>query len=236
MKKSFVYTSLIMVVSTAIVSVIFSILYYLADTYIVDPQLLVKVSYYAKRTFDLIAVFTGYAVIIYAYARYKAMDALYSIGIFGISVFISLAYQILGVCITEKITDVSNIITTIYLSIGSCVVSQLLPAILVAFLTYKLTKDGARRISTFISWKNPIHRCMIITTLAVFGVNIISHLGFNVLPFLITNNFYIYESDFWSIMGSMLEYIIFYILVQYCVYILGYIICYKFGEKETVKK
>ncbi|MBQ7907669.1 MAG: hypothetical protein IJ309_06830 [Clostridia bacterium] len=236
MKKSFVYTSLIMVTSTALLSVIFSILYYFADNYIVDPVWVKTVAYYAKRVFDLFAVFTGYAIIIYAYARYKAMDAIYSIGIFGISVFISLLYQVIGVCVSEQLTDVNNVLTTIYLSIGSCIVSQLLPALLVAFLTYKLTKDGARRISSFISWKNPIHRCMIITTLSVFGVNIISHLGFNILPFLITNNFYIYESDFWSIMGSLLEYVIFYILLQYCVYILGYIICYKFGEKETTEK
>ena len=236
MRKKFIYTALIMVCSTALVSVLFSILYYLADNYLVEPIWLVKVTYYVKRTFDLLAVFTGYSIIVYAYSRYQARDAIYSIAIFGVSIFISYVYQVIGACVDQGQVDVDFVIYSIYFSLGSCIISQLLPGVLVAFLTYMLTKSGARRLESFISWKNPIHRCMIITTLVIFGINIISHLGFNIFPFLIENNWSIYEYEFWDIIISIVDYTAYYLVFQYCIYVAGYALCYKLTEDHVRPK
>ena len=236
MRKNFVKSSILMVTVTAVLSVIFAILFYLADNYLVDPLWLVKVSYYAKRTFDLLAVFTGYSIIIYAYSRYQAKDAIYSLGIFGISVFISYVYQVVGACIDQGQVDLDFVIYSIYFSLGSCVISQLLPGVLVAFLTYKLTKQGAKRLDSFISWRNPIHKCMIITTLVIFGINMATHLGFNVLPFLIEHDWSIYEYEFWDIILTLVDYTAYYVLVQYSVYVLGYYLCYRYGENHVLPK
>ena len=236
MRKKFIKSSILMVTITAVLSVIFAILYYLADNYLVEPVWLIKVAYYAKRTFDLLAVFTGYAIIMYAYSRYQARDAIYSIGIFGISVFISYLYQVIGACIDQGQVDIDFVIYSIYFSLGSCVISQLLPGVLVAFLTYKLTEKGARRLTSFISWKNPIHRCMIITTLVIFGINLFAHLGFNIFPFLIENNWSIYQWQFWDIILTLVDYTAYYLIVQYSIYALGYFLCYRYGEDHVTSK
>ena len=244
MKRKFVKLSILMVSITALLSVGASIFYYCADTYSDQGSVLPLIAQYVKMLFDVIAVFTGYGVVIYAFSRYQANKAIYSIAIFGISVLISHIYSVVATSITtwedivnavdtngDTIPVVRSIVTLIYTSLGNCVVSQLLPCVLVAFLTFMLTKDGARRLNSFISWKNPIHRSMIITTLVIFGINILSLVCIDIIPFAYERDFLLYEYEIWErVVIPIVSYVVLYLLVQYSMYVLTYKICYKHGE------
>lgn len=231
MKKKFYNLSWWLIIATTVLSVIFSILYYIASEVIDEGSTFLAVFYYIKKAMDLIAVFTGYGSIMYAFSRYSTLDGLKVLGIFAISFVISFLYQVVGSCFYENDFALEFILFTIYYSFGNCFITQLIPAILIAFLSYKSTKDGTRKITRLVSWKNPIQRIMIIVTLVVFAINFVALLIFDILAFLIEAEWLIYANELGSIFISILEAIITYVVVQYLMYMLIHFIYNKYTDE-----
>ncbi len=241
MSKKFIKFSIIAVSSTAILAVLFSLLNYFLSEYVVEPSMLITFSGYLKRFFNLVSLFTGYGIIIYSFSRFKPLEACKSFLIFGISVGISYIYQTIAssiVAAAESATvgeafGIEAFLMAVYMCLGQCIISQVLPALLVAFLTHILTKNGARKIERFISWKNPIQRAMIIMSLIIFGFYFLYLTFFVVLPFLIEAEVFlygIYPSDLADILLEYFNYIVFYFVLQYIVYYFTYLLCYKFEQ------
>ena len=244
MKKKFNKLSLILIIATSLLSVLFAIVYYLASEVIVAGESMLIFLFYVKKAFDLLAVFTGYGTIIYAFSRYSVLDGARMTGFFAISVLISFVYQVIGTCIFESNFAIDFIITTIYYSFGDCFITQYVPALIIAFVAFKSTKDGTRRIERFISWKNPTQRVMLVVTLVIFIINFVALLIFDILAFLIEVEWLIYADELGSIFLSILETAVIYIVIQYSIYMLMHYIYAKYTdtgvtidiEKDTMKK
>lgn len=235
MKKRFLIFSTLLIVATAILSVIFSVVYFVASEVIVAGEGMLTFTYYLKKFFDLVAVFTGYAIIIYSFARFDTMSGLKSIGVFSISFLISFIYQFFGICFYQNDFSAEFIISTIYYAFGNCFITQILPAFVVAFIAYRITKNGTTKMTKLFSLKNPIQKTMFFSTLVIFGINLACLLGFDTFPFLFEADFYITKSEFWAVLGSVFEVIIIYLVIEYVIYVLMYLLCDWYHEKYCVK-
>ncbi len=231
MKKKFYNLALILIIATACLSVAFAIVYYLASEVIVAGEPMLIFLFYVKKAFDLLAVFTGYGTIIYAFSRYSFNDGLKMTAIFAISVLISFVYQVIGTCFFDS-TQLSFelVITTIYYAFGDCFITQYIPALVIAFVAYKSTADGTKRIEKLISWKNPTQRVMMLVTLVIFAINFVVLLIFDILPFLIEVEWMIYIDELGSIFASILETAIIYLVIQYAIYMLMHYIYTKYTD------
>lgn len=230
MKKKFYNLSLILIVATAILSVIFAIVHFFASEYIDAGSSALTVTYYVKKAFDLLAVFTGYGTIIYAFSRYTTFDGLKITAMFSLSVIISFMYQVVGTCIFEGEFSLEFLLFTIYYAFGDCFITQFIPAVIIAFVAFKSTKGGTRRIESFVSWKNPTQRVMILVTLVIFAINLLMLLVFNILAFLIEAEWIIYSDELFSILLSIGETILIYVVAQYCMYMLMHWIYNKYTD------
>lgn len=231
MKKKFYNLSLILILATSVLSVIFAIVYYLASEVIVAGEPMLIFLFYVKKAFDLLAVFTGYGTIIYAFSRYSTLDGARMIGYFALSVIISFLYQAIGTCIYEANFSMQFIVTTIYYSFGDCFITQFIPALIIAFVVFKSTKGGTRRIEKLVSWKNPTQRVMIVVTLVIFAINFVALLIFDILAFLIEVEWLIYADELGSIFASIFETALIYIVIQYAVYMLTHFIYTKYTDQ-----
>lgn len=231
MKKKFYNLSLILIIATACLSVAFALIYFLASEVIVPGESMLIFLFYVKKFFDLLAVFTGYGTIIYAFSRYSYIDGLKMIGIFAISVLISFVYQVIGTCLFDSTQfSFELVITTIYYAFGDCFITQYIPALVIALVAYKSTMDGTKRIEKFISWKNPTQRVMLLVTLVIFAINFVIQLIFDILAFLIEVEWMIYIDELGSIFASIGETVFIYIVIQYCIYMLVHYIYTKYTD------
>ena len=243
MKKKFYKLSTALIIASALLSVVFALIYYLASEVIVPGQGMLIFLFYVKKAFDLFAVFIGYGTIIYAFSRYSHIDGLKVCGIFSISVLISFVYQVLGTCFFESNFAIDFIITTVYYSFGDCFITQYIPALIIAFVAFKSTKDGTRRVEKFVSWSNPTQRVMMKVTFVIFIINFACLLIFDILAFLIEAQWLIYANELGSIFLSILETAIIYIVIQYTVYMLVHHVYTKYtdlgatikDEENTIK-
>ena len=225
MTKKFYRLALILNIATALLSVIFAIIYYVADQNL-DSGSLLTFLFYVKKFFDLLAVFTGYGTIMYAFTRYDFKCGLTSIGIFSISVVISFLYQVIGTCIYDNKFALDFILFTIYYACGTCIITQLLPALIIALCTHFATKDKTNKY-TLLRIRGTV-------TLIIFGINLLVQLIFNVLAFLIECEFLIYADELWSIIGSILETIVIYGGIQFGMYYLTHYVYSKFTDETTL--
>ena len=225
MTKKFLNWALVANIATAILSVIFAIVFYIADQTLDDGTTLHTIAEYLKGFFDLIAVFTGYGTIMYAFYRYDFKTGLKSIGIFGISVALSFIYQVIGTCIFDNNWAGDFIVFTIYYACGSCFITQFLPALIIALCTHLVTKNGTS--------KNTMLRLELITSGVLLGINIIIVLCFNILTFLIENDFLIYADDLGQMFLNILDTIIKFGPIQFGVYFLAHFLYGKYTDNTT---
>ena len=251
MKKNFFKFSLILNISCALLSAIFMfVCAYCEKRY--NGQAFFTFLYYVKTTFDLLAVFVGYATIIYAFSNYDFKNSLISIGTFSISVFISYVTFVIGKCIypapayTDVLTSTSYstggitfdyVLFLIVYAAGSCFINQILPALFVALIVYLTTKNNQKRlINKFISWKNPIQRAMIISCLALFGFNVLFYTFASMLPYLISRGFSVTYSAFIDIIINYVTTVVFYFIMPYLVYFFMYKIYNAYTTHHPDKK
>ena len=246
MKRSLKSVSFWLVVLTTVLSTAFAIVYNWAKgCYYTDPyfsKAAYDATHYLEAGFSSLSLFVCYGIIIYSYARYSADKAKFSFVYLGLNLAVYFITQmIFSFSDTSFQAQLSSIelyertnfvyISVICVSIGQILIEYVLPAILIAFITCKVTKNGIERVSGFISWKNTIQRAMIISTLAIFGINVLLLLGITVLPYLISQAFYITLNAFIDvIIIPIIEKLVFSLILQYSVYMLMYFLCNKYGE------
>lgn len=231
MKKRFYLGSTVLLITTALLSVFFSIVFLVADTYLESNGLVVFFSY-VKKFFDLLAVFTGYGTVMYAFTRYDLPTGLKALGLFGGSVCISFIYQIIGTYLTYNASEVDSTgidftLFVIFYACGSCVITQFAPAILIAFMTHMLTKDGTTR--------KTLRNLRLIVSGVIAGINLIVYIALDLIPFLNEEYWIVDWEDIGFIIISILEIVIVYFLVQFIMYYaLHYI--YKKLDYDAPKK
>lgn len=244
MKKNFFKFSLSLNIIFALIAVVFTIFFYIYSGKVDEGEPFLDVLQYAKTFFDLLAVFTGYTTIIFAFSRYDFNNGIVAIGVFSISFLISFVFQVVGSCVDNSVSFTSDfLVYSIYYSFGSGFITQMVPALLLAFITVKASKKGTKKITSFFSWKNSVQRTMLIITLVIFGLNVLSHTGFVVLPTVISemSEYGGITYDFFKeIIISYVVLILFYLVMQYLVYFFVYKIydnyCLAHPEKDAPKQ
>lgn len=238
MKKEYFKYAAVAVLGSALLSVLFSAIYFIADMNIAEASPLLDVLAYIKKSFDMLALFIGYGTIIFTFSRFGTVSGIWSVVLFFCSFLVSVLWQIVGTCIDAEEHSLDFIVFTLYYSFGSGFITQMVPAALIAFIAYKLTDENFQNPTKFISMKNPPQKTMIVSALILFGVNLLIALGLDILPFLIEEDFYITANDFKYMIFMIIELVVYYLVVQYVVYFATYKIytayTNNFEEKEKI--
>lgn len=239
MKKDFFKFSLFLNIIFAALSVVFTLIYYSYSTSVVEGEGFLRFLYYLKTFFDLLAVFVGYSTIIYGFTRLDFKGGLLSLGIFSISYLISFIFLVVGACFdNSSVFTADFFVYVIYYSFGNSFITQMIPALFAAFITYLLTKNGAPKLFGFITVKNPAQKVMLIVTLSLFGANVLLFSGFSVIPSVIaevTKYGGIHAGSLSTIIESYVEIIVFYLLMQYVVYYFTFKIYDNYTKSNNLK-
>ena len=238
MKKKYYKYALWTVLGTSLLSVLFSLIYFLAAESLDEGTTGIIILYYVKLVLDLLASFVGFATIIYTFTKYGWLDGLKAFGIYLCSVVPYFIFQSIVFAIDSSNTSevgsmyvdsVSNLIMfSIYYTLGQLIIALVLPAVILMLLCRKYIKDTSENpiSDKFVSFKTPTQKTMGVFCIVMAVINILSFLLFTVLPYLIQEEFYITYTDFKSIMlqslFSLLENGIIYIVVQYIVFMLAF--------------
>ena len=237
MKKIFYKNAALTVLITALASVLFSLIYYIASTNIDAGSTLLVILYYLKVIFDMTATFVGYATIVYAVTKFGWFDGVVSVGLYFCSVLIFFVYQTITSTIyggdisvdptvIEEYSIIDFIMFNTFYSFGQLFITLMIPAALIAFLSYKLIKKDSTPFTKLVSFKNPVQKTVIIFGIILFAVNYLAFLSLDILPFLIEEEFYITFDDFKAIIIqsfiSLAEMSVSYIVLQYIVFILAF--------------
>ncbi len=229
--KKFYRWALIFNILTSLLSVLFSFVAFKVSSS-TSTEGLITFVYYVKRFFDLLAVFTGYGTIMYAFSRYGFDCGVKSTGIFAISVVISFIWQIIGsfigfasdfISLTEDAASSEFILLTIFYACGYCFITQFLPALFVAICTHYITKHSTDKKTLF--------RLRVITTIVILAANVIMLVLFNVLPFLADNGFMVTKGDYLNIILEFVEAVVIYGPIQFGMYYLTHYLYEKYTDK-----
>ena len=237
MKKKFYKYSAYAVIGTALLSVLFSLFYFIAAESIDAGSSFLIFLYYMKVLFDMTATFVGYTTIIYAVTKFGWFDGVVSVGLYFCSVVLFALYQTVTSTIyasnssldatvgtDERLIDL--IIFNAYYSFGQLFITLVLPAALVAYMSYKIIKKDDTPFEKAVSFKNPVQKTALLFCIILFAVNYVGFLSIDILPFLIEEGFYITYSDFKTIIiqsfVSLAEMSVSYIVLQYIVFMLGF--------------
>ena len=235
-EKRFYKTAFIAILGTAALSVLFSLIYFIADERI-DGGTLMYILYYVKVVCDLLANFVGYGTIIYAMTHFGWYDSLKVSGVYFLTILMYWIYQTIVYTIFGS--DISSITSTYgdsisdllmynaFYFLGQLVITLMVPVVILMLICRRYIKDKEFvPFGKFVNFKNPVQRAMAIFCIVMSIVNVVSFLLFNVLPFLIQEGFYIYFDEFKTILLqtalTILENALLYLAVQYIVFMLAF--------------
>lgn len=231
--KKFLNWALIFNVVTSLLSVLFSFIFFEASGILsADDDLLSLISY-IKKFFDLLAVFTGYGTIMYAFSRYGFDTGVKATGIFSISVLISFIWQVAGSQFgigAEFISDSLNqeigadfFFYSIFFFCGYCFITQFLPGLFIAIITHYLTRKSTNKKTLF--------RLRLIATITLLLINILIITFSNVIPFA---EYYGWVSlpsgGYWTIVLMYVEVVVLYGFVQFGMYYLTHYLYNKYTD------
>lgn len=250
MKKNFFKFSLTLNVIFALLAVAFSIVFYVSSSSLNDSQGFYTFLSYVKNVFDFLAVFVGYATVIYAFAKLDFANGIISIGTFSVSVFISFLFRIIADIISsngmtdflaeQNLLSASDLYTLMFYStLGQDVFKQMVPALMIAIIVYVCTKKGTQKIKKLFSWENTVQKAMLISTAAVFLFHLVIHTALNILPTILPELIdvgSISATMFEAVLISYIDVIIFYLLMPYFVYYFVYNIYDNYVIKHPDKK
>ena len=244
MKKRFFINASVAVIGSSLVSLAIAITYFAVSLNIDDGHSLLLFLGYATDFFNAVSMFVGYATVIYAFFKFGFYEGVMSLLIaFGAFVpyfiYQSIAWNIYAEIgydvVVEGYEAFSSALMGVYYSMGQGIINQVLPSILVAFIACKVIRTNKDHPKKFISWHNRLQKAMIISCIALFGINIIMFVLTGILPELIELDFVmtkIYFNDFIiSVMLSILELIIVYLPLAY----VAFMLTYKFYEYSLNK-
>lgn len=251
MSKRSIKFSVLLVGVTAGLSILFILASLLVDLF-ANNDILSEVFYYVRTAFDLVAEFACYGVILYAYCRYpfkKAWPGL--LMAFGSCLFSNI-FLVSAECISEYVSPTSSngfgsaIISIFTSAIIGVSIERILPFMAIVLISYLCTRNGTEKISKFISFKNPIQRAMLISSLLIYSINAFSAFFVVFRDLIALNNLApSIDSDlgwqtFWKIVGfgalEQLTIALYNFALLYAVYMLVYYLCEKHALAAPIKK
>ncbi|MBO5374264.1 MAG: hypothetical protein J6A54_02290 [Clostridia bacterium] len=236
MKKRFYSDALALVVGSSLIALIVAVIYFTVSMYISSGTTLMVFLGYLTDFCNAISMFIGFGTVIYAFFKFDFYEGVMSLLILLLSFVPFFIYQSIAgyIYMTEASSPEGSEafsvgVMNVYQAMGSGVINQLLPAVLIAFITCKIVKTSKVEPQKFISWSNRLQKSMIVSCIVLFGINIIAFIITGILPELIDNDFVFQTKDAF---GSFVGYIALNILENAFVYLvlayLTFITIYKF--------
>ena len=236
-EKRFYKPALIAIFTTAALSILFSLIYFLCAEKLDSGSALMYILYYVKVVCDLLATFVGYGTIIYAMTHFGWYDSLKVAGIYSLSVLAYWLYQsIIATIFSGDMSSTTAIYGDSTLNLfmfnafywlGQLVITLMVPVLILMLINRRYIKDSEfTPFKKFVTFKNPVQKAMLIFCIVMTVVNILSFLLLNILPYLIQEEFYITFPDFKTIMLqsalTILENVLLHLAVQYIVFMLSF--------------
>lgn len=236
MEKKFYKYALYAVLGSAALSVLGSIILLIADVNDLYGTTIYEILNWLKIALDLVSLFVGLGTIVFGFSRFGLRGGLKSMLIFCAGYLLAVIWFVIGLSVATGFSMMA-LMVNLYYSIGYNFITQALPAIFVGLISYHMTKKDSRDPEKFIGLTNPVNRAMVFSTIAVFALNIVSLYAFSIFPFLIEEQFFITAKDFlgviiWPTVESLIEYLV----VQYVMYVLVYMMYKKFLSNVPSKR
>ena len=236
MNKRFFKTAAFTMAGTTAAAILISYIYLFAGIKIVDGSKMLGFLSSLESIFDFVQLSVGFATVAYAFAKFEFNDALKVFGVFATTIF---AYAIIVMIPTgfyvnsldglpDFYYEFNSNVNTSFFSFGNVLVCQIFPAMIIAAVMWKYTKERKPAPRKLISWKNVTQRGMIVSCLylALFNFVVGCLSDYNILGVLVRDKFRTTKEDFLSILLSMLSTllncVIFNIIIMYLVFFFAY--------------
>lgn len=234
---------------TAGISAFFITCSFLVDL-ITDNAIISDAFYYIRTAFDLVAEFTAFGIVIYAFCRYSAKQAIPSVFIALGSFVFSAVFQIGATAVVQIVngTDLStadilgNIGIDLLLGLLGLSIERLIPCVVIALIAFLSSMHGTQRISKAVSFKNPAQRAMLISCFLMYLINAVPQFVLSMLDLI---NYggpsNMYAEEFFAFIGfnvilNQASILIYNLVLQYLVYLFIYYLCQKHEENAPIKK
>lgn len=179
MSKRTIKFSSLLVLITALLSAVFIAINLVLDFKFgeaSDPSLIFG---FFRTTVDLVAEYSAYAVVLFAFCHYPLKKAYPSLIIAGSSFLFAMVFMVFGTSFLAAIVDPENVdiwkvfeVSFLSALLGTFL-ERVVPCLLLAFISYLFTKNGNQKITKFITFKNPTQRSMLVFTLTMFTYNFV---------------------------------------------------------------
>ena len=234
---------------TAGISAFFITCSFLVDL-ITDNAIISDAFYYIRTAFDLVAEFTAFGIVIYAFCRYSAKKAIPSAFIALGSFVFSAVFQIGATALVQIINNttlsaadiIGNIVIDLLLGLLGLSIERLIPCVVIALIAFLSSMHGTQRISKVVSFKNPAQRAMIISCFLMYLINAVPQFVLSMLDLI---NYggpsNMYAEEFFAFIGfnvilNQASILIYNLVLQYLVYLFIYYLCQKHEENAPIKK
>lgn len=239
MKKRFYRDATFAVVGSSLLSIVVSLILFFTDLYYRDGGANALISFlgYTTDVFNALAVFIGFGTIIYAFFKFDFYEGVMSCFIFAGSFIPYFIYHCVARVVYTRVElidagmlsdfDLAEaLVMSINQAMGSGVINQILPAILIAFITCKVVKMSKREPTKFISLENKLQKSMIISCASLAGINVLMFVLTGVLPAALSDYIFLSQEDFNSFVGAIaleiVKVLFLYLVVAYVVFMLVY--------------
>ncbi len=235
MKKRFYVNASVAVFGSSLLALLVSIIYFVVSINIDDGTTIMVVLGLLTDFFNAVSMFIGFGTIIYAFFKFGfyegVMSCLIAFGAF-IPYFIyqSIAWNVYaeysyGV-VVEGTEAFSSALMGIYYSMGQGIINQILPAVLVAFITCRVVRTNKDKPTKYISWSNRLQRAMITSCITLAIINLLMLFFTGILPeladmgWVMTSAFF--KDYIVTVIISVAENLIIYLPIQYIILMLTY--------------
>ncbi len=235
-KRTTIFLSLLALV-TALLSTLFLLVLFFVNLF--SENVAVNLIFENIRTaFDLIAEYTAWGIIIFAFSRYRFKYAIRSLWIALGSLVFSFIFQLVATGFKEYFETYMTakdfwISRLLDLGIGSVgfLIERILPCCLILLIAYFFTKNGARNERLF---SKPTQKTMIVSSVVIYIITLVPVLIGHIKELNAiggTQNLYFSEFLMYYIVPHL--FIVLYNLVLvYGVFLLVYFISAKFEDRK----
>ncbi len=242
-KRTTKFLSLLALV-TALLSAVFILVSFFVDAFAKNETASLIFEEF-RTAFDLIAEYTAFGIIIYAFCRYSFKNAKRSILIALGSFVFSFLFQLIATGFLEYFTReqtakdfwINRLLDTGIGLIGFFI-ERIIPCALIVLITYFFTRKGTQRIKNVFSFRNPIQKSMFFSALTIYLLNLIPALIAHIIELINvggTQNLYFEEFMMYYIIPHIFIFV-YYLVLTYLVFLGTYFICNKFAESAPIKK
>ena len=194
-KKRYYITSLIAVIGSSLLAVLVSLVFFLFDLTFKDggAETLIAFLGYITDFFNSVAVFIGFGTIIYAFFKFDFYHGVMSCLIFAgafipyyiyntIARYYFTKFEFIDAGALGEFDSFDAIMMAVNYAMGSGVINQIIPSVLVAFIACKVIAGNTSEPTGFFSRKNKLQKAMLITCCSLFGINLIMLILTGVIP------------------------------------------------------